>query len=303
VSRRPPQRVGDSTGRLIFGVDFTSAPSARKPITAAVGRWRCGPRATWEVDAILEIDSWEAFAGLLHTPGPWLGGFDLPFGQPRELVEHSGWPDQWPALVQFYCGQPRPVLREIFRAWCDARPPGRKFAWRRTDRPAGSSPAMRWTNPPVAWMMHAGVGRMLDAGLVFPAHRHPPGHRPTPSDRIALEAYPAYTARRACRGSYKSDSVGGRTRGRTSNRRAILASLQAGEAGLNARVRLGASLQRRIIADHAGDLLDAVICGLQAGHAADQPGYGLPPSLDPLEGWIASVAPALTAKGNRSFSE
>jgi hypothetical protein len=48
---------------------------------------------------------------------------------------------------------------------------------------------------------------------------------------------------------------------------------------------------RRLLADGSGDLLDAVICGLQAGHAAALPAYGLPTDLDPLEGWIASVPP------------
>ena len=46
-----------------------------------------------------------------------------------------------------------------------------------------------------------------------------------------------------------------------------------------------------MIADGSGDLLDAVICGLQAAHAAALPGYGLPAAVDPLEGWIASVPP------------
>ena len=46
-----------------------------------------------------------------------------------------------------------------------------------------------------------------------------------------------------------------------------------------------------MIADGSGDLLDAVICGLQAAHAAALPGYGLPVAVDPLEGWIASVPP------------
>jgi hypothetical protein len=32
-----------------------------------------------------------------------------------------------------------------------------------------------------------------------------------------------------------------------------------------------------------------VICGLQACHALRAPRLGLPPNLDPLEGWIAAV--------------
>ena len=146
-----------------------------------------------------------------------------------------GWPTEWPEFVRFYCDQPRASLRDVFRTCCAARPAGDKFAWRKTDRPAGSTPAMRWANPPVAWMMHAGIGRMLAAGLAFPAHRHDP----CGGGKVALVISPTW--------------------------------------------------RRRLVADGSGDLLDAVICGLQAAHAAALPRYGLPRRCDPLEGWIAGV--------------
>jgi len=279
-----------AAGDVFVGVDFTSAPCGRKPITAAIGRWL--PDATlpaYRLERILELTSFAAFDEFLRGPGEWVGGFDLPFGQSRTLIEHEGWPTRWPDFVRFYCGCPRAALRDTFRRWCDGRPVGDKFAWRKADRPAGSSPAMRWANPPVAWMMHAGIGRMLEAGLCFPAHRHPArrgGRRPR---RIALEAYPGFTARHVCRHSYKSDAAAGQTADRTANRRTILRALVAGEAGLGVRLEIGAAWPRRLVADGGGDLLDAVICGLQAAHAAALPDYGLPAALDPLEGWIASV--------------
>ena len=68
----------------------------------------------------------------------------------------------------------------------------------------------------------------------------------------------------------------------------------AGEAGLDIRLEITPTWSRRLLADGSGDLLDAVICGLQAGQAAALPKYGLPADLDPLEGWIASVPPANT---------
>jgi hypothetical protein len=58
---------------------------------------------------------------LLRADGQWIGGFDLPFGQPRSLIEHEGWPTDWPEFVRFYCGEPRYRLREAFKRWCDAR--------------------------------------------------------------------------------------------------------------------------------------------------------------------------------------
>jgi hypothetical protein len=276
-------------------VDFTSAPTQKKPITVAVGRWISGePVPLYQLDEIRELVSLSDYEAFLKESGPWLGGFDLPFGQPRTLVEHEGWPTDWPQFVQFFCAQPRAALRDTFKRWCDARPSGDKFAWRRADKPAGSSPAMRWTNPPVAWMMQVGVGRMLDAGLVFPAHRHGTSsthERVATRHRIALEAYPGFTARKVCRTSYKSDATANQTPERAANRRAILRALVAGKAGLDIRLEITPVWSRKLLADGSGDLLDAVICGLQAGHAAALPEYGLPADLDPLEGWIASVPP------------
>lgn len=274
----------------MIGVDFTSAPRSSKPITVAVGTLHTrADGVTYRLDRVDGIECLEDFDAFLHAPGEWIGGFDLPFGQSRTLIEHQGWPTDWRRFVEFYCGQPREELRDVFRRWCAARPPGDKFAWRAADKPAGSSPAMRWTNPPVAWMMHAGIGRMLAAGLAFPAHGV--AGRGSATGRVALEAYPAFTARQACRKSYKSDTRSAQTAERRANRGVILRALVAGTAGLVPRLELTATWRRKLIDDAAGDLLDAVICALQAAHASLQPGYGFPADVDHLEGWIAGVPP------------
>lgn len=284
-------------GLVVLGVDFTSAPRPAKPITVAVGRLdhSRGQQPVYRLGTVRPLDTLAAFEAFLCEPGPWVAGFDLPFGQPRPLVVHEGWPETWAEFVAFYCRQKRDRLRTRFRRWCAGRPVGDKFAWRKADKPAGSSPAMRWTNPPVAWMMHAGIGRMLAAGLVFPAHAHPTrGCRVRPGKgtaRIALEAYPGFTVRHVCRRSYKSDEPSRQTPDRAVNRRQIVRGLIAGKAGLSVRLEVNDHWRRRLVADGSGDLLDAVICGLQAAHAALMPGYGLPRDLDPLEGWIASVPP------------
>lgn len=285
----------------VYGVDFSSAPSRKKPIAVSVGRLSLGPegQAMVEMDRLEWLETLPAFSDFLKRPGPWLGGFDLPFGQPRSLLTHYGWPLQWDAFVDFFCQTPRENLRESFRQWCNARPVGQKFAWRRADKPAGSSPAMRWTNPPVAWMMQAGIGLMKSAGLVFPAHRYPPAAWTADGDlqanqtnaRLALEAYPGYTARQVTRASYKSDNPAQQTADRLMARRQIVEALLSGQAGLGVSCRLPVPLRDCMVSEARGDALDAVICALQAAQAAVQPRFGLPQDLDPLEGWIATVPP------------
>jgi hypothetical protein len=283
----------------IYGIDFSSAPCRRKPIAVAVGRLTQpdSGRAVVQIDRLDWLESLAAFSEFLERPGPWLGGFDLPFGQPRELLHHYRWPDRWDDFVDFFCQAPRPMLRESFRQWCNARPVGQKFAWRRADKPAGSSPAMRWTNPPVAWMMQAGIGRMKSAGLVFPAHRYPESAftadgqlRASQTEaRVALEAYPGFTARQVTRSSYKSDNPAQQTPERRESRELIVQALLSGRAGLSVRCRVSGALRDCMVSEARGDALDAVICALQAAHAATQPRFGLPEDLDLLEGWIAAV--------------
>lgn len=276
----------------LLGCDFSSAPSRRKPITLAVGRL---DRGRVLLEGIKTFDTLDAWAERLRAPGPWVGGFDLPFGLPRELVEALGWPTDWAACMAHYAALSREQIRDTFAAFCNARPAGGKFAHRTTDRPAGSSPSMKWVNPPVAYMLQAGVPRLIAAGL------HLPGLHDGDPARVALEAYPGLLARSVLGStSYKSDERARQTPERLIARRTLVEALEAGQAPLLQSVGLRLKLshaQREDLADDAsGDRLDAVLCLLQAAwaqtrHAAGHARYGLP-EADPLEGWIVGADPA-----------
>ncbi|WP_034411995.1 DUF429 domain-containing protein [Derxia gummosa] len=273
-----------ATPPAILGIDFSSAPSRRKPITVARGRAEGG---LLMLDRIDELPTLAGFEALLAEPGPWIGGFDFPFGWPRELALHEAWPgaadDDWRHLMAHSCALDRPALRERFRAFCAARPAGGKFAHRATDRLAGSSPSMKWVNPPVAWMLHAGVPRLIAAGVSIP------GLLAGDPARVALEAYPGVLARFVTRDSYKSDDRRRHTRERAAVRARLLAAACAGELGLEVRLRLGEAEAAALIEDGSGDRLDALLCALQAAAARLRPGWGLPVRIDPLEGWIAGL--------------
>lgn len=268
----------------LLGVDFSSAPSHRKPITVAHGR-RAG--AVLRLDRLEALPTLDDFEALLARPGPWLGGFDLPFGLPRELVDGLGWPQAWPALISHYAAMERAALREVFKAWCDARPAGSKFSHRACDRPAGSSPSMKWVNPPVAWMLHAGAPRLLAAGLTLPGLCEGPGRDP---QRIALEAYPGLLARELIGPrSYKSDTPAQQTAERLIARKDLVHALEQGRSRLGLRLKLSPAQAEALVADARGDRLDAVLCLLQAAWATGQPRHGWPAQVDPLEGWILTA--------------
>ena len=273
----------------VWGVDFSSAPSRRKPITVVRGRLR--DDGCLALEAFEALDTLDDFDRLLRRAGPWVGGFDLPLGLPRELVLALGWPQVWPDLVRHFAAQPRARLREHFIAFCAARPKGGKFAHRATDRPAGSSPSMKWVNPPVAWMFHAGAPRLLEAGV------HLPGLCAGDPARVALEAYPGMLARAITTDSYKSDTVARQDEARRDARTRIRAALLAGDHPLGLRVADGAPLAQRLADDPRGDWLEALLCAVQAAWALAQgPGYGLPATIDPLEGWIVG-APCVPPSG------
>jgi len=265
----------------LIGVDFSSRPTRRKPIVVAHGRVAA---AEVSLSALERFDTLHGFGVWLSRPGHWLGGFDFPFGLPRELVEHLGWPTGWQACMQYYAALSRAEIRDTFAAFCAARPAGGKFAHRACDRPAGSSPSMKWVNPPVAYMLHAGVPLLLAAGVHLPALRD--GDR----SRIALEAYPGLLARELIGArSYKSDDPHKQTDERMLARIAIVDSLQEGRTRLRLQLQLRAGQRDALLDDASGDVLDAVLCLVQAAWSTTRPGHGLPPHVDPLEGWIVSA--------------
>jgi hypothetical protein len=272
--------------RTILGVDFTSAPRGAKPITVAIGELVPGGV---RVERIEIAASFAAFDALLVQPGPWVGGFDFPFGLPRPLLRALGWPCEpsagvgaWARLVRHLEALPRAEMVRAFRGWCDAHPPGNKFAHRATDLRAGSSPSMKWVNPPVAFMLQAGTPRLLAAGVTVP------GMHAGDGARVALEAYPGMAARAVVgRASYKSDTRANWNAARAEARSAIVRAITRG-AVQGTVVKMSRAVREACVADPRGDTLDAVLCALQAAaaaHRADE-GWGLPETIDPVEGWI-----------------
>jgi len=270
------------SGWLISGVDFTSRPRKQKPITIATGGMR---GRAFELEGIEEYDDWGSFESWLKRDGPWVAGFDFPFGLPREATHDLGWPATWRELA-LHC---RSLGRESFRTALDryreSRQAGNRYAHRATDHPAGSHSPLKLVNPPVGLMFLKGAPRLLEAGVTIP------GLLKGDPLRIAFEAYPGFAARQIVKGSYKNDSPAKQTPQRMRARKAMVAALVSTDTPFGFALSASARTLNSLVHDATGDRLDAVLCALQAGWAwqrrADN--YGLPPRIDSVEGWIATV--------------
>lgn len=267
----------------IYGVDFTSAPCARKPIAVAVGDARDDRLL---ITGVEKLPDFESFEKMLERPGPWVGGFDFPFGLSRQAVTDLAWPPVWSELAAHCRSLGRSEFKRILDAYRESRPRGDRYAKRRGDVASGAHPSVKLVNPPVGFMFLEGASRLAASGL------HVPGLRAADLSRVALEAYPGLLVRTqlGVRDSYKSDSPREQTPARQAVRGRILSELQAGRP-LGVKLQLGNGLEAAMLKDGTGDSLDAVICAAQAhwGWLRQDSNFGLPADLDPVEGWIVSA--------------
>jgi hypothetical protein len=266
----------------LLGVDFTCAPTRRKPITVARGE-RVG--AVLRLRALEALPTLAGFEALLREPGPWLGGFDFPFGLPREFVDAQGLGDSTAAVItelQRRCAT-RMDFRALVDAWGNGRPAGQRLIHRATD---GAMPGLSSSSPlqtryvPVGFMYFEGLSRLVAAGVGLPGlHAGDP-------QRLALEAYPGLLAyeligRRSYKNSEEAD--------RLIARKDIVEALEQGRTRLGLRLKLTHAQRETLVDDASGDRLDAALCLVQAAWAAVQPRHGLPAQVDAVEGWITSA--------------
>ena len=148
---------------------------------------------------------------------------------------------------------------------------------------------MKLVNPPVGLMFFEGALRLARAGVsVIPC-------APSADTRVALEGYPGFLARQITKDSYKKDGAEGLIPRRRENREKIISALlHSHPATRGLLLVVPEPLRSLCVADGNGDSLDAVLCAVQAAMSliAFQRGdlmYGIPPMVDPLEGWIATV--------------
>jgi hypothetical protein len=266
----------------LLGVDFTSAPSRRKPITVARGSLA---GAVLRLDHLDELADFVGFEAMLDATGPWLGAFDFPFGLPRAFAEDLGLGADADTVINALrqrCAT-RMDFRALVDAWGNGRLSGQRLLHRRTDLALSGT---RSTSPlqtryvPVGFMYFEGLSRLVAAGLTLPGlRRGDPG-------RVGVEAYPGLLAVELIgTRSYKNSEAADRLIARKD----IVDALEQGRSRLGLRLKLTHAQRERLVDDASGDRLDAVLCLVQAAWASGRADFGMPDDADPVEGWIVTA--------------
>ena len=264
----------------VIGVDFTSSPRRRKPITVA----RCtlaGVVVT--LDRFEDLYDFSTFEDLLCEQGDWIAGLDLPFGQSRKLVDNIGWPRSWAKYIALIDDMSREEFVGMLTNYKKERPYGDREHRRACDDLAKSISPQKLFGVPVGKMFFEGAKRILRSPANIPLLR------PNADKRTIIEAYPALVARRVIdRTSYKNDTKKKQTDDQRQARWQIIDFLKSGrlEKVYGVRVHMSDAQCDACAGDPTADQLDALLCAVQTAWASKRPDYGIPARADNLEGWI-----------------
>ena len=264
---------------IVHGIDFTSRPSRKKPITCIT----CSLVGTHlEMTGLQTWLSFKEFEEALQTPGPWVAGIDFPFGQARRFIETIGWPESWQGYVDHVSQISREAFRGILDDYRKNRRPGDKEHRRETDIAASAISPQKIYGTPVGLMFFEGAPRLRRSGVTIPALQT------GDSRRIVVEAYPGVMARDIIgKRSYKQDTKSKQTKEQYLARRDLLQTITSGPLENLGGITVEAS--ETLIDDPGADHLDALLCAIQAAWAwlLRDRNFGCPDAVDRTEGWIA----------------
>ncbi len=244
----------------IFGIDFTSKPSKKKPITCL----EC--LLEGNILTSIGMHRWvifDEFEKALNQPGNWIMGLDFPFTQSYRFIKNIGWPNEWGR----YMDEIKDISRDDFRKLLDdyrkKRPYGDKEHKRKCDIESGALSPQKIYGTPVGLMFFEGAQRLKRSNVTIPFIKN------GDPNQIAVEAYPGILIRNLIgRQPYKTENLKTNSNELLLNRKKILKLIM--NDALFLKYDLHVEVSENLIDDPSGDELDAFLCAIQAAWAIRQ---------------------------------
>ncbi|WP_373531717.1 DUF429 domain-containing protein [Vampirovibrio sp.] len=276
----------------IYGLDFTSAPTPKKPITVACCDFTLNQLILRD---LLELTDFNQFEAFLNRSGPWLAAMDFPLSLPHSWLQAMAWPTAWADSVSWVHQLSMQKFCQHITTYAQGKPAGQKHHFRPIDRIAGACSPMTIHYTPVGRMFYQGAHRLLNAGVyVLPFMSHQP--LDLSRDRIVVEGYPALIARQLCPGQgYKYEKTAKASAAQSSAKdfarqemiQKLAADLLMDDFGFSVDLN---GFQQALYEDSSGDRLDAFLCAMQAAWAYTQRDnhFGIPQAQEAEQGWITA---------------
>jgi hypothetical protein len=287
----------------VYGLDFTSAPDStaskakkQKRLMLAVCKLEAESLKVENFEGLNtnEQGSFAEFERWLSKNESWIAGIDFPFGQPAELVKELNWPGSWDEYVKHVEKLGKEGFERALVNYKASKEEGKKHLFREIDKLTNSQSPMTLDYTPVGKMFFQGAYRLCNSNVSIV-----PLRKLADSNKIAIEAYPALVARKwiGLKQGYKNDDPQKSDEYMMYARHDIVSAIRGLDKN-NCRVpfkeRYGFTVvmndndAKQCVDDCTGDLLDSVLCAVQAAWAYGKrsENYGIPVSANPLEGWI-----------------
>ncbi|MDE0331036.1 MAG: DUF429 domain-containing protein, partial [Nitrospinae bacterium] len=174
------------------------------------------------ISCVKLLSDFHSFEQTLSARGPWVAGIDMPFGQPRKLINAFRWPTVWKDYVARVERIGKFRFEDKLKKYREKQAKGSKEHLRATDKRAKSISPMRLDYQPVGKMFFQGAPRLLRSRAnIVPC-------APNKSNRTIVETYPALVSEAlAGTRSYKSDKKAKQKSEHKKARRKIADGLQS----------------------------------------------------------------------------
>lgn len=268
----------------IIGIDFTSVPSQKKPLPCVHSVYK--KKHGLVLDRIDFLNDFQQFETIMDQKGPWVLGIDCPLGLPHAFLSGTSLQGEWKEYIASISDLSWNEFEAMISEFKSGQPSKRKESLRLTDELARAMSPLKLLNPPLAKMFYELAPRLFASeASVLPFQKKD-------ENRIVLETYPAVLARRFA-GKYKGASKVHTQSELQDSRKAILKGISSYEFSdeFGFQVEVGEEIMIKALEDSNGDVLDSVLCAVQAAWAFQnkKKNYGMPDfshSVVSSEGWI-----------------
>jgi hypothetical protein len=168
----------------IFGINFNSASSEKKPITIAICDFKKSRGLT--VSKVESLSSLKEFDTFLKQKGPWFADVDFPLGQPNLFLKNMNLPEKWNSYIKELNKWKLEGFEKKVNQYKDKIPAGSKEPLRLTDTMAGVESPLKLSHQQLARQFYESTNCLLKSRVsIIPCNERN-------DNRVVMKLFPIF---------------------------------------------------------------------------------------------------------------